>query len=436
VRGENDPAEIAATLQELAGTREALLARSAREIAERLGRVGDRFRNPDDPLTREVLRDVEEEAGLSASMTRRVVAGMARDWTGERLEEVLRREFGDPRRLDAFTPDPRGGRWVRILGDAVALHLGSGSVPGVSATSLIRSLLVKTPVLIKPGAGDQALTRAFHRALAREDPALGASAAVVYWHGEAEELLGVALPLVGRVVAYGSDATVQRVRDATPPTTPTVLYHHRLSVAVLGPEALGDGALESTVAEVARAACTFDQRGCVSPHRVFLLGVGAEGGRVVGEALAHAMAAEARDAPPGAPDPRESARLQQLRGEMELRAAAGEAVALWRSPDTAWTVVLETDGPEGPVGHRRTVFLVPLATPEELARRLGPLGPHLQSVGIAGLGDGTGAVVEALARAGVTRVTALSDMPFPPAWWHHDGQGPLRALVRYVEWEG
>jgi hypothetical protein len=42
-------------------------------------------------------------------------------------------------------------------------------------------------------------------------------------------------------------------------------------------------------------------------------------------------------------------------------------------------------------------------------------------------------VAEALARVGVTRVTAFSEVPFPPPWWHHDGVGPLGALVRWVD---
>ena len=45
------------------------------------------------------------------------------------------------------------------------------------------------------------------------------------------------------------------------------------------------------------------------------------------------------------------------------------------------------------------------------------------------------AMGEALASIGASRVTSLSDAPWPPPWWHHDGGGPLRSLVRWTDLE-
>jgi len=63
------------------------------------------------------------------------------------------------------------------------------------------------------------------------------------------------------------------------------------------------------------------------------------------------------------------------------------------------------------------------------------LSQHLQSAGVAGLSDRSEEVTERLVRLGITRVVSLAEMPFPPAWWNHDGTGPLEALVRWAEWE-
>ena len=73
---------------------------------------------------------------------------------------------------------------------------------------------------------------------------------------------------------------------------------------------------------------------------------------------------------------------------------------------------------------------------DALPERLAPLGPHLQSLGVAGLGDRLDEIAAACARAGVTRVTDFRSMPFPPAWWLHDGRGPLTELIRWAEMEG
>jgi hypothetical protein len=432
VEARADAAAVAAEMERLVATREALLDRPVREIARLLGRAGARLADPDDPLTGEVREAVAREAGYSIRMAGRVVAGMARDWSPDRLRELLLREFDDPAVLDGWAPDGRGGRRLRAVGDAVALHLCSGSVPGVSTTSLVRSLLVKTPVLLKPGAGDRALAEAFHRALAEEDADLAESATVLYWPGDDQACLDAAVARARRVVVYGSDQTADAVRAVTPVTTPVVAYHHRVSVAVVGTAAIDSPLLEDTADALAQAAATFDQRGCVSPHRVFVLG-SPETGERLGDALAGAMTREAGSVPPGPMDRDEAARVQQLRSEVELRAAAGEAVRLWQGEGTSWTVVLDSEG-GGVRGFHRTLVLVP-TDPPGLATALDPLSAHLQTAGIAGLGEEAERVVERLVRLGVTRVVPVAEMPFPPAWWHHDGAGPLRALVRWAEWE-
>lgn len=426
----------------LRGSRETLLARPAVELAALLGAVGERFLREGDPLRDQALARIPAEAGLSPGMTRRVLDGMARDWTRRRLELLLRSEFGDPGVLDGFvatslTPEeaeaPGRFRLVRALGDGLALHVGAGSVPGVCATSLVRSLLVKSPVLVKPGAGDRVLTELFLRGLREADPAVGAAAAVAYWPGGARERADEALALADRVVVYGSDSTCRSIRDRVPAHVPVVLYHHRSSVAVVGSEATLEGALLETAAALAFAASTFDQRGCVSPHRVWVLGSHADAERLAA-ATAEAMAREAREAPPGPRSEGGAARIQQLRGSVELRSAAGAEVRLWRDAGTGWTVILEEPAGMEAAGTPRTLLVSWATTAGELSEALTGEGPHLQSVGLAGLGAAEGDVVDALARVGATRLAPLQDTPFPPAWWLHDGEGPLRALVRWAEW--
>ena len=42
----------------------------------------------------------------------------------------------------------------------------------------------------------------------------------------------------------------------------------------------------------------------------------------------------------------------------------------------------------------------------------------------------------ALGAVGASRVAPFAAVPFPRPWWHHDGGGPLRDLVRWVDLEG
>ena len=65
-----------------------------------------------------------------------------------------------------------------------------------------------------------------------------------------------------------------------------------------------------------------------------------------------------------------------------------------------------------------------------------PVGRHLQTVGVAGLGERVEEVAAALGKVGAVRICPLSDVPFPPPWWHHDGRGPLSVFLRWVDLEG
>lgn len=228
------------------------------------------------------------------------------------------------------------------------------------------------------------------------------------------------------MVVYGSASTVADLRRRLPPSTPLVEYGHRLSVAVFGADAGPDAARE-----VARAVAAFDQRGCVCPHQVFVMG-DATMARGIAEALADALRALADDVPIGPSAPGRASAVQQLRGTALARRAAGEGVSVWEGPGVDWTVVLDPSPELRPSCLGRTVHVTPIRGPEDLDGILGDVAPFLQTVGIAGLPPGAEeAVAERVCRLGASRVVPVARMAFPPAWWLHDGQGPLRRLVRW-----
>ena len=126
-----------------------------RELTQSIGRAAERFLDPEDPVRLEALEWLVPTAGISAEMAAMVLTGMARDWTGDRLAELLERELGAPEVLDDFQRLD-SGRTVHATGPALSFHVGAGTVPGVSVSSMIRALLVKSAVLLKPGKGDVA----------------------------------------------------------------------------------------------------------------------------------------------------------------------------------------------------------------------------------------------------------------------------------------
>lgn len=427
------PEEIAALCERLREAGRDLAGRGAAQIAATLGRVGERFLDPADPLREEALARLPESAALSPEMAEAVLDGMAADWTAERLGRLLEVELGTPAVLDGFVPRER--RRVMAAGPRLCVQVVAGSVPGVGVSALLRSLLVKGPTLLKPGRGDVLLPTLFARGLGEADPALAAALAVVYWPGGSPAVEEAALSRADVVVAYGSDTAVGELRGRVPVTSRFVAYHHRVSVGVVGREALEERTVGRAAAEVARSVAIFDQRGCVSPQLVYVEEGGARSPERFAEDLAGALAALEADLPTGRLDAGQASALHQARGTAEMMTGEG-GTRVVHGGSAAWTVLFEPEPLAWAVSVGRVARVRPLAELEALPTLLAPLAGHLQTVGVTGLGDRTEPLARALGRVGASRVVPFGAVPFPPPWWHHDGRGPLVDLVRWVDLEG
>ena len=421
-------------LDALRAASESLAERPVSDVVGSVGRTAERFLDPADPMRRAALEWLVPTAGISAEMADVVLTGMARDWTGERLSELLKRELGVPEVLDGFQRLD-SGRIVRAAGPVLSLHVGAGTVPGVSVSSLIRALLVKSAVLLKPGKGDVALPVLFARALAEEDPRLAAGLAVAYWPGGASPAETLALASAEVVVAYGSSESVTALRDRTPVTARFVPYHHRVSLGMVGREALAADLASQTAAAAAAAVSMFDQRGCVSPHVLYAERGGVVSPEAWAAVLAEAMADIEAGLPAGHLTPDEASALHQLRGAAELEEASGSGSRVYRGDTGSWTVIYQESPAFTLSCQNRVVYVKPVSHLEEVPELLRDLRRVLQTVALTGSGDRRGHLATALGRAGVTRVTSFEAAPWPPPWWHHDGSSVFDGLIRWIDLE-
>jgi len=431
------PADVVRLMSLLRSNRERGLASiPVSRVVKAVDRVARRFLDPEDRLRAGALEALEAQSGFSKVMAETVMDGMVRDWTRPGLESLLRSEFPDPLVLDEFRTEAHGGR-VRAGGYPLTFHLGAGTVPGVGATSIIRGLLVKSAVLLKPGRGDVALPVSLARGLMEVDPVVGESLAVLYWPPDETEKTEGALDCADLVVAYGGDDTVRWIRERTPLHTPLRAYRHRMGVGMVGKAALASGGegTGSLAMDVARAVSLFDQRGCVSPQVILV----EEGGKVPPEAFAEMVgrALEETEAqlPSGLVSPEEGAALQQVRGEGEVAEALGDGFVRHGAEAGPWTLLFQPEGRVEPSCLNRTVRIIPVSTLEAGVALLREWGPQLQTVGLAGLGEGQETLLDVLMELGVSRITTFDQVPWPPPWWHHDGDGPLRTLVRWTDLE-
>jgi hypothetical protein len=426
------PREVAAAAERLRATRERLRSRTSASLAASLGAAGRRFLDPADPLRAEALERLPASSGLSSGVAEVVLDHMAADWTEGRLRRLLTTELGEPCPLDSLVD--RGGRRALAIGPALCVQIAAGGVPGVGVTALVRSLLVKGPTLLKPGRDDALLPTLYSRALAEADPELAESLVVAYWPGDSADHSSAAVAHADVVVAYGSDASVAALRARTPVTARFVAYHHRVSIGLVGRDALTDANLAPLARDIAWAVSAYDQRGCVSPRVVYA----EEGGECSPAQLAAHLAGAMEDvearSPTGALGPGDASKLQQARGTAELM-AAGAGGELHHGGAAAWTVWLATKDVSALPTAGRFVVVRPVTDASMLPSQLGALAPHLQTVAVAGLAGRLDAAARGLGEAGASRIAPFRAVPFPPPWWHHDGRGPLVDLVRWVDLE-
>lgn len=425
----------------IASVREArarhLAERPVERIVEAIDGAARRLEHTDSPERRLLEDTLPAVTGYSAPMIRLVLERMVADWRADALRRLLHDEFGDSRVLDEFRPRPgrSDGPLVRAFGPELAFHIFAGNVPGVAVTSLVRSLLVKAATLGKAASGDPLLPAIFAQLLAEVDPELGACLAVTYWTGGDEALEGTVFDVADAVVVYGGEAVVESVRERIPLATRLIEHGPRLSLAIVGREALSRERVEETAARAARAVATFDQQGCVSPHLIYAERGGEIGPEAFAGRLYTALEQLAAELPRGPLSAAEAATIHQLRGAAEFRALAGEETRIFASRGTEQTVIYEADPTFAASCLNRLVRVKPLDSLEGAVDLLRPFARYLQTVGVEATRERAASLAESFGRVGASRITGLEGMPWPAPSWHHDGQEPLRELVRWTDLE-
>ncbi|HUF11615.1 MAG TPA: acyl-CoA reductase [Longimicrobiales bacterium] len=371
---------------------------------------------------------------MSPPMVELVLDRMAVDWRADALERLIAVEIGEPAALDGFVEEPGAGRLVRALGPRIALNVFAGNVPGVAVTALVRCLLVKAAVIGKSAVDDPVLPVLFARALQRVDPELAECVAITYWPGGRGEAEVAAIEEVDTIVVYGGAEAVRHVRESASADTRILEHGPRMSLGFVARGALRTETASELARDIARAAATFDQHGCVSLHGAFIERGGAVEPRELARLIFRELQALEDALPAGRLLAEEAANLHAERARVEFNAMerGGELLA---GPESFATVAY-SEGPDAmPSCLDRFVRVSAIDDLLPAIEALLPLAPMLQTAGLAAPAGIVTELAGALGRVGFTRVTSFAAMPWPLAHWHHDGASPLRELVRWVDLE-
>ncbi len=405
-----------------------------------LDRAVARLLDARDPLRQELDRLLPVVTGFDEEMVRLGLTAYLQAFRAPQLQRFVAQDFANPKVLDGFQPAVKGGA-ARAFGPALLAHVWAGNVPGLPLWSLACGLLVKAGNIGKLPSDEPVFATLFARLLCEVHPPLADCLAVVWWKGGQPGPQAALFRACDTVLAYGSNAALQQVRQAVPLTTRFIGYGHKLGVALVGRAALDRQRGPAAARRLALDIVRWEQQGCYSPHVVYV----ERGAALSPRDFAQHVAAELANL--GHRHPRRALALSEAEAVAAWRRTAewgtlsdpaGEAAGteLLGAEDAPWALAYrDRPQPLAPSAGQRCVQLSAVDALDDVLPLLAPHAAFLQTVGLATTPAELYRLGEALGRIGVTRIAPLGRMTQPEAGWHHDGRFNLSDLVRMVEIE-
>ncbi|OAA24576.1 Acyl-CoA reductase (LuxC) [Frankia sp. EI5c] len=354
--------------------------------------------------------------------------------TRQAIQFRLETTFRDPRMLDGWVAhtDPHG-RTTRIRAFPPRLvHMLAGNSPSAAMTSIADAALVKAINVFKLPSADPFTAVAVLRTMADIDPdhPVLRSMSAVYWRGGDAKIENVLYraQYFDKIIGWGGGAAINNIIKYTGPGFHLVAFDPKVSMAVIGREALADDETMRRVAELAAADATaYNQDACLAPRHI-------------------AVECDADDADELARLDRFCALLRErLNVDREFASAIGpatpseirEAVDGMRFLEPEYRIWGEYDGsglvvrsPEPVDFHptNKTVNIIPVASLTEATRFA---NVATQTVGVYPP-ERKAEIRDLLATAGVQRVVRLGSAMTGTMGNPHDGMYPLHRFVNWV----
>lgn len=426
-------AEISQSVQE---NRANYLAKlSINDIVAKIDQAVLKWLNPDYQLRHYAEILIPRITGYDSEMVRLELKRYLRMFRKKELLRFLDEEFDQSAMLDEFRPRKTGGM-SRAYGPNSIFHVFSGNVPGVQIWSLIMGLLLKSANIGKTSTAEPLFPVLFVESLAEVDPQLADSIAILPWKGGTKELEEQAISAAEAIIVYGSNTTVEKVRQLVPFGKKFLTYGHKISLALIGKEALTADYYFETIHKLAEDVSVYDQQSCLSPQSVLV----EEGGAVNPNQFAQMLAAELeryhKKRPRAKLSAEEAMSIQKVRNRYELESLSGEKVSVFASQnDSAWTVIYHDEAGMDASPLNRTIHVFKSCRLEEDIPKMVVYQDYLQSCGLAASPFRLFQIAEILGSLGVNRISPIGEMNRAKPGWHHDGGFNLLDLVRFTDIE-
>jgi hypothetical protein len=360
-------------------------------------------------LAQELRRELLASTGLSAGMIEWALTTTFSSLRPDVLDALAREVTGTP----GLVPVP-----ARLVSVVLA-----GNVFSAAVRAMFLPLLSGAPVLVKVSSSDDVLPRFLLRALQAIDAEIAQRCELVSFGRDAPEALQALLAEAEVVSIYGDDSSVQRIGAQAQASARVLRHGHGVSASFVGAEALGGAAaIRDAGQRVALDVAAYDQRGCLSPHVVFVERDAREFARTLAEISLPELG---RLLPPGAASLADQALGLQWRAAAQVRGELFEGRGYAVSYEGKQALRASPGG--------RLIGVYDCAGPGAAAQALGAFGSALKCVGVAGPRELRLELAQCLRPLAAARVCRAGEMQTPPFHAYADGQAPLFGLLSFSE---
>ena len=335
------------------------------------------------------------------------------------LEHFVRSELGSIDALDRWVQ--RGSIQVRARAPKMIYHVCAGNLAISACTSLVHGLILGAENVIKLPS-------------AREDSDAKREIAE-FVHGlppQLRRLVKAQSKVVESdftradvVVAFGSDATLDALRQRPKGRQKLIAHGHAVSLLWLGQPNLNGVNARACAVDI----LTYDQLGCLSPQAIYfpvVTDVEALGGALAAALERHWTRLEIK--------PRRglavAARISEAR---DLARALGYRLWLPSTQHLGWTIIHDGASDFRPSPLHGVIYLRQVGE-RRLSAALSSVAGRISTVGF--VGKLSAPMREAFCGLGVSRFCPAGRMQFPSLTWRHDGRPTLADLVTWSEMEG
>jgi hypothetical protein len=339
---------------------------------------------------------------------------LAERFSSDDLTSWITSELGHPEALDRFIP--HGPVLSRAFAPPILLHIVSGNTPHAAIQSVFRGLLLGSHNIVKlPSSGLPEFT-----------------SWVEQLSNELKNLIELQSPLsehhwqkANAVVAIGSDTTMAAVQQRLQAHQTFIPHGHKISIGIV------TEITEHAAILAANDASLYNQRGCLSPHAIYVREQTPGDAHKFADLLANAMEDFSHHSPPEPLNLSEAGAVANLRETSRFAAANSPNHALWESKGSSdWTVIFESSPQLRLSCLNRCVYVKPLPAILDVTT-LGEEALHLSTIALHPFdADRAASLANTLP---AHRICPLGKSQTPSLFWHHDGWAPLASLVKWKD---